>query len=185
MFPFLVRGPHDAAFYKLLDELNNELDQLISDGYSGEGFYSKGHTLGQVSIPMHEAKRRAALAAEKRRQTESLMTKGGVRLGGGNNLSTTADANMSPRERIAQAAERRLRDQKWCGSLEETDINIIPTSMKRQQPPSEADSEPRKKQRPEIIDLTTDDKVTPGWVCTTCTYENSESVLVCAMCLGN
>ncbi|KAG0192116.1 hypothetical protein DFQ28_010115 [Apophysomyces sp. BC1034] len=175
----LHEGPHDAIFYKLLDELNNELDQLITNGYSGEGFYSKGHTLGQVTVSMREARQRAVIAAEKRKQIQSLMTKGGNRLGGGISPSETP---RSPRDMAAQAAERRLRDQKWCGGMEEEEVDdtFIPQKRKR-----EPDSEARKRQQPEIIDLTTDDNVTPGWVCATCTYENSESVLVCAMCLGN
>lgn len=82
-----VHGPHDAKFYKFLDGLQDEYDDLRSGGYSGEGFLSDGRRVGEGSgghdsnLPMHVARQRAAAAAEKRMKQEQLMGRGG-RLGG-------------------------------------------------------------------------------------------------------
>ena len=53
-----VHGPHDEKFYKFLTELEDEYEALKRSGYSGEGFYSKGHRLGQsVSQRQRENRR--------------------------------------------------------------------------------------------------------------------------------
>src|SRR5436305_1330312 len=106
-------GPHDVRFYKLLDELNDEYDDLLAKGYSGEGFFSNGYRVGQGishSVSPALARQKALEAAEKRRKIEGLMTKGGKRLGGGDRYG------LSLRELAAMAAERRRRDNLWCGN---------------------------------------------------------------------
>ncbi|KAG8996311.1 hypothetical protein FRB94_008401 [Tulasnella sp. JGI-2019a] len=107
-----VHGPHDQKFYKLLSELEDEYDALRRSGYAGEGFHSAGARLGQgVShdLPPHLAKEKALAAAEKRRQAAILMN-GGGKLGGSN------QAGKSIRQLAAEAAERRAKDEKTCGS---------------------------------------------------------------------
>ncbi|EGN93180.1 hypothetical protein SERLA73DRAFT_190082 [Serpula lacrymans var. lacrymans S7.3] len=109
-----VHGPHDEKFYKFLAGLEDEYDELKRSGYSGEGFFSKGHRLGtnvSHNVPPHLARVRALEAAEKRRKASTMLGSGG-RLGG--RVGTMQ--GMSPRELAAQAAERRKRDEVACGS---------------------------------------------------------------------
>ncbi|KAJ2776901.1 hypothetical protein H4R18_005428 [Coemansia javaensis] len=117
----IERGPHDAAFYALLDTLTAEAEALMARGYAGDGFLTPGRALGAAAAaaaasapPASAAARRAlaARAAERRR----------ARLGpgaGGRTLGpapTAADARrLSPAQMAARALERRLRDEAWCG----------------------------------------------------------------------
>ena len=58
-----------------LPDSGNEYEALQRSGYAGEGFYSKGHRLGEnVShdLPPHLARVRALEAAEKRRRAGML-----------------------------------------------------------------------------------------------------------------
>ncbi|KDQ31264.1 hypothetical protein PLEOSDRAFT_1037384 [Pleurotus ostreatus PC15] len=106
-----VHGPHDDKFYKFLSELEAEYEALKRSGYSGEGFFSKGHRVGtnvSHNLPPHQARAKALEAAEKRRKVSNLIGQGG-RLGGVANVR-----NLTPRELAAQAAERRARDAKSC-----------------------------------------------------------------------
>ncbi|KAF9469743.1 WLM domain-containing protein [Collybia nuda] len=109
-----VHGPHDDKFYKFLAGLQDEYDALQRSGYAGEGFFSEGQRLGtNVShdLPPHVARLKALEAAEKRKRITQVLGSGG-RLGG----RVINNRNMSPRELAAQAAERRARDEKACGS---------------------------------------------------------------------
>ncbi|XP_031405041.1 DNA-dependent metalloprotease WSS1 isoform X2 [Punica granatum] len=112
----IIRGPHDATFYKLWDELRKECEQLISHGMSGssEGFVLPGRRLGGLSRqpPLSALRRTAAAAAEKRVVLGSLLPSGPRRLGGDNNIMSA----LSPVQAAAMAAERRLQDNIWCGS---------------------------------------------------------------------
>ncbi|KIM47632.1 hypothetical protein M413DRAFT_439304 [Hebeloma cylindrosporum] len=108
-----VHGPHDDKFYKYLAGLQDEYDALQRSGYAGEGFFSEGKRLGtnvSHNLPPHMARMKALEAAEKRAQTSRVLGSGG-RLGG-----SGRDAGLSPRELAARAAERRIRDDKACGS---------------------------------------------------------------------
>ncbi|KAJ7134986.1 WLM domain-containing protein [Mycena crocata] len=110
-----VHGPHDEKFDKFLAGLQDEYDALQRSGYAGEGFFSKGHRVGEAvshDLPPHLARAKALESAEKRRQT-ALMLGGGGRLGGRVNVT-----NLTPRELALQAAERRARNEKTCGSGE-------------------------------------------------------------------
>ncbi|KAG8926304.1 hypothetical protein FRC02_008985 [Tulasnella sp. 418] len=107
-----VHGPHDQAFYKFLSTLEDEYDALQRSGYAGEGFYSKGTRVGEGvshNLPLHLAREKALQAAEKRRQVALVLT-GGGKLGGQRRSA------KSPRELAAEAAERRAKDEKTCGS---------------------------------------------------------------------
>ncbi|KAG5643139.1 hypothetical protein DXG03_001529 [Asterophora parasitica] len=134
-----VHGPHDEKFYKFLSELQDEYDALQRSGYAGEGFFSKGQRVGaNVShdLPPHLARAKALEAAEKRRQTSRVLGSRG-RLGGRINTK-----GLSPRELAAQAAERRLRDEKACASGVEAD--------------REAAKAAKESIEDRVIDLTTD-----------------------------
>lgn len=168
----IVRGPHDVQFYKLLEELNTELDELISTGYKGEGFYSQGKQLGvNRSISSQDARKKALEAAEKRQKLNKLMIPAGGRRLGGDQSAIQREAQFTPQQLAAQAAERRRQDNKWCGGQEETseepkpedyvtlhdDLPIPTTSTKR--------------------------SATDEWECSYCTYINEPLHLVCSMCL--
>ena len=123
--------------------MEQEYEDLKRLGYAGEGFYSVGARVGvgvSHDLPPHLAKIKAVEAAERRRKAASVMS-GGGRLGGGH----LTERNKSPRELAAevniklprldaslklkynlQAAERRARDEKSCGSGHgvNTDIEV-------------------------------------------------------------
>ncbi|KAJ8774384.1 hypothetical protein K2173_011633 [Erythroxylum novogranatense] len=111
-----VHGPHNANFYKLWDELRQECEDLISKGISGteEGFDLPGRRLGGFSCqpPLSSLHRTTAAAAQKRAKLRSILPSGPKRLGGD---STIMEA-LSPIQAAAMAAERRLKDDIWCGS---------------------------------------------------------------------
>jgi hypothetical protein len=100
-----VHGPHDASFYKLLAELEEEYYDLKRKGYSGEGFHSDGNRLQGLRLNEYEGRKKGLAAAEKRLQQQRVMGRGGV-LGG----SKVAGKTM--REIVAEAAERRQKDDK-------------------------------------------------------------------------
>ncbi|KAK2967268.1 hypothetical protein RJ640_004834 [Escallonia rubra] len=111
-----VRGPHDAIFYKLWDELREECDRLMSKGISGtgEGFDLPGRRLGGFSRqpPLSSLRQTILAAAEKRSCLRSLLPCGPKRLGGDGSIM----AVLNPIQAAAMAAERRLQDNIWCGS---------------------------------------------------------------------
>ncbi|KAJ2376045.1 hypothetical protein IW150_002205 [Coemansia sp. RSA 2607] len=110
----IVRGPHDAVFYATLDALREETQRLMDAGYAGDGFYTPGRRVGgsRAAPTMAEARVRAAAAAARR-----------TMLGGPPRTLAqgaacgwrAAQAAHSPAQMAARAAERRLRDEKWCG----------------------------------------------------------------------
>lgn len=111
-------GPHNAAFYKLLDALKRECEQLMAagnDGRRGASFAGAGKRLGDWSnttVPRHLAREKALLAAEKRYKISSIMSRGGGRLGGSTEVFRVCD----PREMALAAAERRRMDDIWCAT---------------------------------------------------------------------
>lgn len=122
----IVHGPHDEAFHNLWHQLRDEYDNLIRKGYTGEGFLSQGHKLGGGRIPMHEARRRARAAAEKRRD---LSAGPGQRLGG-----APVRRGQDIRKVIADAAQRRATIMKGCASgttTKEQERQIIDLTNKR------------------------------------------------------
>ncbi|KAH9619556.1 hypothetical protein KSS87_009882 [Heliosperma pusillum] len=109
-------GPHNADFYKLLDELRLECEELMATGITsaGGGFDLPGRRLGgfSQSPPLPFLRQHAVAAAEKRAQRETLLPSGPRRLGGDSSIR----AALSPNQAAAVAAERRLHDDVWCGS---------------------------------------------------------------------
>ncbi|KAI9015676.1 WLM domain-containing protein [Phycomyces nitens] len=150
----IVKAPHDATFYKMLEELNQELDELIRTGYTGQGFYSMGHRVGTGQNPLsHQVKCRAATAAERRRGLQGIMLPvGGICLGG------IQHQDVSPSIMAANAAEKRKHAQ-------------VGASHRKQ-----LQDHPAKKRV--VIDLTVE------WSCPTCTFQNHEKFFACEMCLS-
>ncbi|KAL5523729.1 hypothetical protein ACEPAG_7902 [Sanghuangporus baumii] len=115
-----VHGPHDDKFYKYLSELEAEYEALRRSGYDGEGFHSAGKRLGvgvSHNLPPDLARARALQAAEKRKALQQMLgSVGGRRLG--DDLPRSS-IKMSPRELAVQAAQRRARDEKSCGTSKE------------------------------------------------------------------
>ena len=111
-----VFGPHDEKFHRLWNELRDEYEALVRKGYTGEGFLSPGYQLGgSGSKPLHELRRSARAAAEKRRAQSAF----GPRRVGGSGPSDVIDI----RKTIADAAQRRRDILKGCGDTE-TDSKI-------------------------------------------------------------
>ncbi|KAI0362953.1 WLM-domain-containing protein [Pilatotrama ljubarskyi] len=134
-----VHGPHDDKFYALLSTLEDEYAALRAAGYSGEGFHANGRRLGtNVShdLPPHIARQKAVEAAENRRKIAVVLGRGG-KLGG------AAKSTKSLRELTAEAAERRARDEKTCGS----------GALAH----AEAEKAAKESVRDDVIDLTADD----------------------------
>lgn len=122
----IVHGPHDGKFHALWNQLRDEHEGLIRKGYTGEGFLSEGHRLGgSRQIPMHEARRLARAAAEKRR----VLTAGSGRKLGGAPVRPGQDI----RRVIGDAVERRNKTMKGCGDtqLNEKEIQDISDNATR------------------------------------------------------
>lgn len=106
----IVIGPHNNSFHKLWKDLRDEWSSLQLKGYTGEGFLGKGRKLGGRGgkvPPLHEIRRQARAAAEKRK----VLNQGsGQRLGG-----RPLPRGME-REAIAAAAARRATITKGCAS---------------------------------------------------------------------
>lgn len=110
-------GPHDAKFYKLLDEITKECEDLMVKGISGtgQGFDAPGTRLGRGyshNPPLSNLRQAALAAAEKRVRTGTLMPSGPRRLGGDSVIMQA----LSPIQAAAMAAERRQRDDIWCAA---------------------------------------------------------------------
>lgn len=120
----IIHGPHDEPFHILWNQLRTEHEQLIRQGYTGEGFLSTGHRLGGGSIPVHEAQRRARAAAEKRRILDTTAVPG-QKLGG-----SFMSRGKDIRQVIADAATRRINAVKSCASGTEHGRAIIEETTK-------------------------------------------------------
>jgi DNA-dependent metalloprotease WSS1 len=103
-----VHGPHNEQFHALWNQIRDEHESLVRKGYTGEGFLSAGNRLGGERIPLHEARRRARAAAEKR---NVLSAGSGQKLGG---MAVSRGADI--RKVIADAAQRRIDIMKGCAS---------------------------------------------------------------------
>lgn len=128
-------GPHNAEFYKLLDELQDECDALQMSSGMGTGGYGGGNRLGGGNggvVSKNAARKRAAESAARRRHAGKLMPTGGRVLGGDAQLTQIA-ALCDPREMALAAAQRRLADDVWCSSVHNT--SNPGTSASRPPPP--------------------------------------------------
>lgn len=125
-----VHGPHDDKFYKFLDELQDYLENLPSNGLSG--FDTTGNKIGSDSILRSKIIKNnnynlttagsAGLAAEYRSKQQQLFTPaGGVKLGG---VSKSKYLDKTPMQMAADAAIKREKDNLWCSNQNNQDINI-------------------------------------------------------------
>lgn len=113
----IVHGPHDGKFHALWDQLRDEHEGLVRKGYTGEGFLSDGHRLGgRPQLPMHEARRLARAAAEKRRV---LSAGSGQKLGG-----AAPRPGQDIRNVIVGAIERRNKTLQGCGNTSHNEEEI-------------------------------------------------------------
>ena len=94
-----------------------ECEELMAKGISGtgQGFDLPGRRLGGFSRqpPLSSLHLAALAAAENRSRLGSLLPSGPKRLGG----DSTIMVALSPIQAAAMAAERRLQDDIWCGSV--------------------------------------------------------------------
>lgn len=94
-----------------------ECEELLSKGItgSGQGFDGPGRRLGGYTRqpPLPSLRQTALAAAEKRARTGALLPTGPRRLGGNDDIMTA----LSPIQAAAMAAERRMYDDLWCGSV--------------------------------------------------------------------
>ncbi|KAJ2301454.1 hypothetical protein IWW55_003751 [Coemansia sp. RSA 2706] len=110
----IERGPHDAAFYAVLDTLKAETELLMAQGYAGDGFFSRGQRVGQGcshNAPRHALREQTLRAVAKRQRA----------LGGPPRALGTRhalQAQLTPPQMAARALERRLRDERWCGAAD-------------------------------------------------------------------
>ncbi|GAA5970576.1 hypothetical protein JCM11641_007359 [Rhodosporidiobolus odoratus] len=150
------RGPHDDAFFKILDGLQVEYDALRASGYTGEGFHGKGNRVGEgvshdKGVSMREAREKALRRFEEKEKIRKLLGTGG-RLGG----KAPAEKGKRMAEVLAETAERRLRASRTCGG---DDAHSHPSGSKKEDLPPEIQAEiaaAEKDSRRVVIDLTTD-----------------------------
>lgn len=146
-------SPHNAAFYKLWDELSDEVANQSSSSSSTVVFGS-GQILGGSKIQT-DMNTTMAQAAIKRQRLEVLSQGSGKKLGGlclGKKLSPNELRNL-----IATAAERRARDELWCPTKENDEGNFHPSTVTN------------------LNSLT-------NWICETCTEPNNKDNLNCLFC---
>ncbi|XP_042411229.1 uncharacterized protein LOC122005119 isoform X3 [Zingiber officinale] len=158
----IVHGPHNASFYKLWDELRKECDELVAKGITGtgQGFDTLGRRLGGFSVqPSVSSLRQAAVdAAAKRARTGALLPSGPNRLGGNSEIMGA----LSPIQAAAMAAERRLYDDIWCGSVSE-EINLIESITEISKHPAPEIGESSNSNGEKKGDLGGTGKIEKGW----------------------
>ncbi|EEH59649.1 uncharacterized protein MICPUCDRAFT_38373 [Micromonas pusilla CCMP1545] len=113
-------GPHNRAFFKLLDEITAECEDLTARGVGGTGVgfdapgAKLGHRGGWGGLETRSAKDAAKDAAERRARASAVMgPPGGRRLGGG---ETTEEIRKpaAAAAAAAAAAERRARGEDFA-----------------------------------------------------------------------
>lgn len=146
-------GPHNAEFYKLLDELQDECDTLIARGIvpssssSSNGTVGHGQRLsGGRPPPKHIAQERAVQAANRRSRINRLMmpTGAGGRVLGGHSDLAQLSALCDPREMALAAAQRRMADDLWCNCANHQPLSSSTTT---------GQSDSRSNNEPAVIDV--------------------------------
>lgn len=125
-----VHGPHDDKFFRFLDGLKNELQDLLIRGFKGDQFLGTGHVLSRTPTRGGSPQALAARAAARRR---------GHRLGG---LAPPINI-IDRRERMWAAAERRREADRVCEQYPESPP-----------PPQIVDLTSTGSHKPDVIDLT-------------------------------
>jgi len=150
----LVHGPHNQAFYTLLDQLYQETESGQAPDVLGPSCGHKLSTNTHNPTNRYQARDKALAAAEKRQQINQLMSKP-TRLGGKPTL------NLTPQQAAAQAAQKRAQDDQTCGGVITEDPVIEEDHIK--------EDLPSKKKSPN------------QWSCKQCTYIN-KSTSKCNLC---
>ncbi|XAR49812.1 hypothetical protein NMG60_11003960 [Bertholletia excelsa] len=172
-------GPHNTQFYNLLDEIRKECEELIAKGITGtgQGFDLPGRRLGGfLHQPALSSLRQNALAAaESRAHRGALLPTGPKRIGGDSSIMSA----LSPVQAAAMAAERRLRDEVWCGSKFSEGGGPSERSSNSALPEGGGSTQTSyigTISHPETADLSA------MWQCSTCTLLNQPLALVCEAC---
>lgn len=102
-----------------------ECEELVAKGITGtgQGFDAPGRRLGGFSHqpPVSSLRQAAVAAAAKRARVGALLPSGPKRLGGNSEIM---DA-LSPIQAAAMAAERRMYDDLWCGSVSDEPTGAV------------------------------------------------------------
>ena len=113
-------GPHSAEFYKLMDTIYDEVEKSAGamgtekKGISNLAFLTKSNRLGGAATTiLGKTSKAAADAAAKRLKSSQRTGSSGQRLGGAA-LPLIPLTTEDRRQLAADAAERRLNDDKWC-----------------------------------------------------------------------
>jgi len=106
-------GPHDAKFYKLLDELTTKQELIIAKGgpiFESEPFQGQGSKLGGKELNINNIK-------DARLKRLDIKYKGGIGKVGGDKKDET-----DLKELVRQAAIKRYEDNKWCHGAVKGDL---------------------------------------------------------------
>lgn len=137
-----VHGPHDNKFYALLDELRNkyETGALLSGSYVCEEKKLGGAYVPPWLLSVTVRQKRLDAVSKVKYKSETR------RLGGPLNTLRPKDLKAA----MAEAAERRYKDSKWCGG--EVDEELLDLAGQDSDTPAE-----KLKEYKEVIDLTNDE----------------------------
>ena len=121
-------GAHSANFYELMEEIASQHAIFVASGnvLGKDGFplsSSEAYRLGGLSRRLEtvDVKRRAAMAAEKR--SKLMKQSEGAHILGSKTLDNRkSEANLTPSQLAAIAAERRQQDSRWCHEVTEHEI---------------------------------------------------------------
>lgn len=126
-----IYGPHDAKFYKFLDGLKKDFENIQYGALAKSNYVCEEQTLGGAYNPRGgyisvREKRIAALSAYKfKSESRKLGTSAA------NNRMNKAKMPTDPaalRKLILEATERRLKDSKWCPTAEVDTKDIEPAN---------------------------------------------------------
>ena len=165
----MVISPHNAEFYKLWDQIADEV-AMESSGMIGFGNRANNGTSSSSSVipfsgnstalgggkvvPRERMSEVAAQAAIKRQKLSTNSSGSGQKLGGihsGKHLSPTELARLA-----AIAAERRIIDDKWCPTQSEEIGSPLNSQVNAE----------------------------TNWICNACLEPNNDTVRQCSFC-GN
>jgi DNA-dependent metalloprotease WSS1 len=169
-------GPHNAAFYKLWDELSDEVERAGKASFYNpssslsSGFMTNGVKLGGSNVKSGQPLRESiAEAAAKRQKTGSLSVGSGQKLGG--SLTGKKLKSSQLRDLVARAAERRLVDDLWCPTQSaDIDPNMAMPTTSHPVSSSSSSFSPSSSSGGSL------------WDCSVCTEPNPAASSVCSYC---
>ena len=193
-------GPHNAAFYALMEKLKAELAALPAPTtpFSGRGRRLAAYGASSARRASPSARRAAAAAAaQARMKTRSLLGSAPRVVGGRRSVPVSREEK---RKLLARAAERRGEDNVWCPA--EHTVRSTPPDLIVIASDSDSDPDldspllsagpctscpshnrgPVEEVAEEEGDDDDDGMEDVLWVCGRCTLINNGSSLVCAAC---